>query len=328
MKRREFITLLGGTAAAWPLAAGAQQPTMPVVGWLSSRNSETDALVLPAFRQGLNAQGYIEGRNVTVEYRWADGQYDRVPEFAVDLVRRSVALIVAVGSAGTLETRVAQAVGTTIPIVFLFSEDPVQERIVPNINRPAGNITGVIGFLGQLGPKRLGLLHDLLPHATTIAVLANPSAMSVSEATDLPEAARALGVQVKILNASTARDLDVAFASLAQTGTDAVLVATDPFFFTRANQIVALAARYSVPALYFRREFTAAGGLMSYGSSAAENYRVLGDYAGRILNGAKPGDLPVQLAAKYELIINLKTARTLGLEVPPGLSASADEVIE
>jgi putative tryptophan/tyrosine transport system substrate-binding protein len=256
MRRREFITLVGGAAAAWPLAARAQQPTTPVVGWLSSRNSETDALVLPAFRQGLNAQGYIEGRNVTVEYRWADGQYDRVPEFAVDLVRRSVALIVAVGSAGTLETRVAQAVGTTIPIVFLFSEDPVQERLVPNVNRPAGNITGVIGFLGQLGPKRLGLLHDLLPHATTIAVLANPSAMSVSEATDLPEAARALGVQVKILNASTARDLDVAFASLAQTGTDAVLVATDPFFFTRANQIVALAARYSVPALYSRREFT------------------------------------------------------------------------
>jgi putative ABC transport system substrate-binding protein len=328
MKRRAFITLLG-SAAAWPLAARAQQPGMPVIGWLSSRNSETDALVLPAFRRGLNAQGYIEGRNVTVEYRWADGQYDRLPELAVDLVRRPVALIVAVGTGGTLETRVAQAVGATIPIVFLFAGDPVQEGLVPNVNRPAGNITGVIGFLGQLGPKRLGLMHDLLPHAMTIAVLANPSTTSAaSEAADLPEAARALGVQVKFLNASTARDLDVAFASLAQMRTEAVLVATDPFFFTRANQIVALAARYSVPALYFRREFTAAGGLMSYGSSAAENYRVVGDYAGRILNGAKPGDLPVQLAAKYELIINLKTARTLGLEVPPGLSASADEVIE
>jgi putative ABC transport system substrate-binding protein len=329
MKRREFITLLGGAAATWPLAARAQQAAVPVIGWLSSRNSETDGLVLPAFRRGLNAQGYIEGRNVTVEYRWADGRYDRLPALAVDLVHRSVAVLVVVGTGGTLETQVAQAVGATIPIVFLFAGDPVQEGLVRNVNRPAGNITGVIGFLGQLGPKRLGLMHDLLPRATTIAVLVNPNATSAaSEATDLPEAARALGVQVRILNASTAPDIDAAFAGLAQMRADAVLVATDPFFFIRANQIVALAARYSVPALYFRREFTAAGGLMSYGSSAAENYRVVGDYVGRILNGAKPGDLPVQLAAKYELIINLKTAKTLGLEVPPGLSASADEVIE
>jgi putative tryptophan/tyrosine transport system substrate-binding protein len=326
VRRREFITLLG-SAAAWPVAADAQQAAMPLIGYLSGRNSDTDAIVLAAFRQGLNDQGYIEGRNVTVEYRWADGQYDRLPELAVDLVRRPVALIIAVGAG--IQTRVAQAVGGTIPIVFLFTVDPVQDGLVPNLNRPTRNITGVIGFLGQLGEKRLGLLHELLPGATTIALLVNPTAVgSKPETADVQKAAHALGVQVEILNASTEGELDAAFASLAQIRANTLLIATDPFFFTRARQIVVLAARHSVPTLYFRREFTAAGGLMSYGSNAAENYRVLGDYAGRILNGAKPGDLPIQLATTYELIINLKTAKALGITVPPNLLAAADEVIE
>jgi putative ABC transport system substrate-binding protein len=220
-------------------------------------------------------------------------------------------------------------VGATIPIVFLFAVDPVQDGLVSNLNHPTGNVTGVIGFLGQLGEKRLGLLHDLLPRAATVAVLVNPTALGGKpETADVQNAAHMLGVQVEILNASTERDLDAAFASLAQIRADALLVVTDPFFFTRRSQIVALAAHHLVPTLYFRREFTAAGGLMSYGSNAAENYRVLGDYAGQILNGAKPGDLPVQNPTKFELVINLTTAKTLGLTVPPTLLAIADEVIE
>ena len=326
MKRSEFITLLGG-AAAWPFAAGAQQ-AMPVIGWLSSRTSETDALVLPAFRQGLNAQGYVEGRNVAVEYRWANAQDDRLPALAADLVRRPVAVIVAVGNSVPW-TRAAKAANTTIPIVLIIGGDPVKLGLVANLNRPGGNITGVTTFMQILGPKRLGLLHELLPRATTIAVLVNPSLPgSTSEAADLQEPARALGLQIKIFSATTERDLDAAFASLAQMRADALVVMTGPFFFTHSDQIVASAARLALPTLYFRREFAAAGGLMSYGSNADDTYRVLGDYAGRILKGEKPRDLPVQQPTKFEMVLNLKTAKALRLEMPDNLLALADEVIE
>ena len=328
MKRREFITLLGGAATAWPLAARAQQPAMPVIGWLSGRNSETDALILPTFRQGLNAQGYVEGRNVTVEYRFADGQYDRLPALASDFVRRSVAVIVSVAATDRM-TRAVHAASTTIPIVFVTGGDPVESGLVPNLNRPGGNMTGVTSFSRELVQKRLGLLHELLPRATTIAVLVNPTdATVVSETMGVPEAAHVLGLQTKILNANTDRELDAAFASFVQMRTDALLVTTDPFFFSRADQIIALAARHALPGLYVRREFANAGGLMSYGSKADDNYRVLGEYAGRILKGTKPGDLPVMRPTKFELVINLKTAKALGLNVPMQLQQRADEVIE
>ena len=328
MRRREFITLLGGATAAWPLVARAQQPAMPVIGWLSGRNSETDALILPTFRQGLNAQGYVEGRNVTVEYRFADGQYDRLPALASDLVRRPVAVIVSV-AATDLMTRAVQAASTTIPIVFVTGGDPVESGLVPSLNRPGGNMTGVTSFSRELVQKRLGLLHELLPRAATIAVLVNPTdATVVSETTGVPEAAHVLGLQTKILNASTERDLDAAFASFAQMRADALLVTSDPFFFSRADQIIALAARHALPGLYVRREFANAGGLMSYGSKADDNYRVLGEYAGRILKGEKPADLPVMQPTRFELVINLTTARALGITVPVTLITISDEVIE
>jgi putative ABC transport system substrate-binding protein len=317
LRRRDFITGLGG-AAAWPLVAGAQQRPMPVVGWLSTRNSETDGYVLPAFRRGLNKQGYVEGRNVTIEYRWSDAQDDRLPALAADLVRRQVAVLVAVGAA-LFVAQAVQAITTTIPIVSAgVSRDTV-------FNRPGGNVTGIYAVF-DLGGKRIGLLRDLLPRATTIAVL---NQFASREGTDA-EAARVLGLQIKFLIAGTDRELDAALASLAQMRPDVLMVGPrgGPLFFTRANKIIAAAEQLAIPAMYFRREFALAGGLMSYGTNTDEGPQVMGEYAGRILKGEKAGDLPIQQPTSFEFVINLKTAKTLGLTVPPGLMAIATEVIE
>jgi putative ABC transport system substrate-binding protein len=326
MRRRQFIAGVG-SAAALPLVARAQQAALPVIGWLSGRNAETDALLLPAFRQGLNVHGYVENRNLTIEYRYAEGQFDRVPALIADLVNRPVAAIVTVGSdpgQGVPRLKVAT---TSIPIVFNTGLDPVAVGFVASLGRPGGNVTGVTSFLYQLGTKRLGLLRELAPSAATIAVLRNPLSPS-AELAEVQDAARALGQNVKVLSASTAYELATVLASLPLIGADALLVTTNPFFFIRANEIITYAARHAVPALYFRREFAAAGGLMSYGSNADESYRIMGDYVGRILKGTKPSDLPVQQPTKFELVINLRTARALGLVVPTTLLARADEVIE
>jgi putative ABC transport system substrate-binding protein len=319
IRRREFITLLGGTAA-WPFSARAQQPVMPVVGWLSTRNSETDAHVLPAFRRGLKTQGYVEGRNVTIEYGWSDTQDDRLPALAADLVRRQIAVLVAVGDTSPV-VQAVQGITTTIPIV--------SAAVLPDIafRRPGGNVTGVYAVFADLGGKRIALLHDLLPRATTIAVLTALGVLS-RERTDVQEAARALGLQIKILIAGTDRELDAALASLAQMRPDALMVATSPLSFTRADKIVAAAEQLAIPAMYFRREFALAGGLMSYGTNTDENFQVMGEYTGRILKGEKPSDLPIQQPTSFEFVINLKTAKALGINVPPPLLALATEVIE
>jgi putative ABC transport system substrate-binding protein len=320
LRRREFIAGLGSTAA-WPLVARGQQPALPVVGWLSGRNSETDAYVLPAFRRGLNRQGYVEGRNVMIEYRWSDAQDDRLPALAADLVHRKVAVIAAVGGTA-LGVRAVQAITTTIPIV----SSSVSPDIV-SFRRPGGNVTGVYAGFGELGGKRIGLLRDLLPRTTTIAVLTNLDGSSREE-TNAQQAARVLGLQIKILIADNDRELDVALVSLAQMRPDAFTVAGGPLFFTRMNKIVAVAEQLAIPAMYFRREFALAGGLTSYGTNTDENFQVMGEYTGRILKGEKAGDLPVQAPTKYELVINLKTSKALGLNIPPGIHAIATEVIE
>ena len=322
MQRREFTTLLGGAAAAWPLAARAQQ--LPVVGLLSSRSSATDAPLIAIIRQSLSEMAFVEGRNVAIDYRWAEGQYDRLPGLAADLVRRQVSVIVTIG--GDPSALAAKAATATIPIVFIGS-DPVRSGLVANLHRPGGNITGASPFLDDLGPKRLELVRELRPNAAMVAMLVNPNLATV-ETDDIQVAARNVGQQIKILKASSIRDIDTAFTRLAQTRADALLVATDPLFHARAAQLVVLAARHAIPTVYFRREFAAVGGLMSYGSNTEEAYRVLGVYTGRILKGEKPGDLPIQRPTKFELVINLKTAKALGLDVPPTLLARADEVIE
>jgi putative ABC transport system substrate-binding protein len=319
-RRREFIAGLGG-AAAWPLGVRAQQPGTPVVGWLSGRTSETDAYVLPAFRRGLNRQGYVEGRNVTIEYRWSDTQDDRLPALAADLVRRQVAVLVAVGSA-LPAVRAIQAITTTIPIVSAtVSPDTV-------FRRPGGNVTGVYAAFAALGGKRIGFLHDLLPRATTITAVSTPVAASSREGTDVQEAARVLGLRIKFLIAGTDRELDAALASLAQMRPDALMVTTGPLLFTRANKIVAAAEQLAIPTMYPRREFALVGGLMSYGTNTDENFQVMGEYTGRILKGEKAGDLPIQQPTSFEFLINLKTAKALGINVPPTLLALATEVIE
>jgi len=326
MTRREFITLLSA-AAAWPLAARAQQPNMPVIGLLSPRSPAVDTPLIAVIRQGLNETGIIEGQNVTIDYRWAEGQYDRLAGLAVDLVRQHVAVIVAIG--GDPSALAAKAATATIPIVFVGATDPVRSGVVTSLHRPGGNITGVSGFMTEMEPKRLELLRELRPHATTTAVLVNPNEPSIEiRVSDIQTAARSVGQEITILNASTIRDIDAAFARLAQMRADALLVAGDPFFFNRAAQLVVLAARHAIPSLYSRREFAAAGGLMSYGSTFNDIYRLVGVYAARILKGEKPGDLPIQLATKFELVIDLSTARVLWLGVPPTLLARADEVIE
>jgi putative ABC transport system substrate-binding protein len=324
--RRTFITLLGGAGAAWPLAAGAQQTAMPVIGYLNNGSPESDAPRLTGLRRGLIESGYVEGRNFLIEYRWAGNQPDRLPALAAELVRLQVAVIVA---AGLLPALAAKAATTSIPIVFSVAADPVQLGLVASLNRPGGNLTGVNSFAGELGAKGLALLRDLVPSTETIGFLENPNNPVFDLTTrDVLAAAPAVGLKVLILKASSDREIDTAFVSLVQVRTGALLVGNDPFFNSRMEQLVALAARHAIPTMYSWCEFVVAGGLIGYGSSLIETYRPVGLYTGRILKGGKPADLPVTQPTKLELFINLKTAKTLGLEVPAKLLALADEVIE
>jgi putative ABC transport system substrate-binding protein len=326
MKRREFIALLGGAAATWPRVVGAQEASKPVIAYVSSRSASSDAQLVSAFRVGLNSIGYFEGKNVTIEFQWAEGQYDRLPGMMAEAVTKRVALILAPGSPAGLA---AKAATSTIPVLFNAGSDPVDIGLVDSLSRPGGNMTGVLTLVGELALKDLGLLHELLPHARNIAILSNPDSRPVARhLTELETAAHSSGLQVVYAQARTQRELEATFATVIQQRVEALLVVADPFLFTSAQQIVALAARHALPAMYFRREFADAGGLISYGSVTSDSYRQLGVYASRILNGEKPADLPVVQPTKFELIINLKTAKALGLDVPPMVLARADEVIE
>jgi putative ABC transport system substrate-binding protein len=327
VKRREFITLLGGATVAWPLGARAQQPSMPVVGYLNNGSPESDASRLTGLRRGLNDTGYVEGRNFLIEYRWAGNQADRLPALATDLVQLRVAVIV---TAGLLPALAAKAATTSIPIVFSVAGDPVQFGLVASLNRPGGNLTGFNSLVSEFGAKGLALLHELVPSVATIGFLENPNnpIFAAHYERDVLAAARVIGLKVQILKASTDREIDAAFVNLIQARTGALLVGNDILFNSRIEQLIAIAARHAIPVMYSFREFVVAGGLMSYGSSLIEQYRQAGRYTGRILKDEKPADLPVQQETKIELIINLKTAKTLGLEVPDRLLALADEVIE
>ena len=326
MKRRSFITLLGGAAAAWPLAARAQQAAMPVVGFLDPRSPDGMTERLRGFRQGLKDTGYVDGENVAIEYRWAEGQNDRLPALADELVRRRVAMIAAFGIVAAFA---AKAATTTIPIVFAAALDPVRLDLVASLARPGGNLTGINIFTTELVAKRLELLRELVPGAVRVAVLVNPTYPdSELMVRDVAAAARAMGLQIQVLNASTSREIDAAFATIVRERPDALFVGNDAFFNARRVQLALLAGRHGVPAIFSDREYAEAGGLMTYGSNIVDVYRQVGVYAGRILKGAKPADLPVVQSTKFELVINAQTARMLGLTVPPTLLATADEVIE
>jgi putative tryptophan/tyrosine transport system substrate-binding protein len=328
MKRREFITLIGG-AAAWPRAARAQQSNLPVVGFLNSGSPGERTHLVAAFHQGLGETAYVDGRNVTIEYRWAQGRYDRLPALADELVRQQAAVITATGD--TVSPRAAKAATTTIPIIFVMGGDPVAAGLVPSFNRPGGNITGVslvASALAELVAKQLELLHELAPKAVVVGILLNPRPSSEVDLSQLQSVARSKGLELVVLRANTDRDIEAAFAALVQKHAEALLIEPDVFFLDRREQLVALAARHAIPAVYSRREYAAIGGLMSYGTSLADAYRQAGIYTGRVLKGEKPADLPVLQPTKFELVINLKAAKALGLKVPLTLQVAADEVIE
>ena len=327
MRRREIITLIGGAAATWPIAARAQQPALPVVGFIRDGSADANARFAAAFRKGLNETGYVEGQNVTIEYHWLEGQYDRLPALMADLVGRRVAVI---ATPGIVPTLAAKAATTTIPIVFGVGDDPVRLGLVTNLARPGGNATGINFFVNEVAAKRLRLLHDLVPKAVRIAVLVNLAKASTEEFTlrAVQEAAPTLGLKIQILNASTIGEIDAAFTTIARDHSDALLVAPDAFFVSRRVQFITLTARDRIPATYSLRDYVAIGGLMSYGTNLADSFHQVGVYTGSILKGAKPANLPVVQATKFEFVINLQTARALGIEVPPGLLSIADEVIE
>jgi putative ABC transport system substrate-binding protein len=327
MRRRDFIILLAGAMGGWPSALRAQQKAMPVIGWLDATSAGSRASYLAAFRQELSETGYVEGQNLAIEYHWAEGRYDRLPALAADLVGRKVDVILSTG--GLPSALAAKSATSTIPIIFNVGVDPVEFGLVARLARPGGNLTGVSGITVELTPKRLELLSELVPRARVIALLVNPN-NTAAEVTirDMQEAARAKGVQLPILRAATESEIDAAFASLVELQAGALVVQADPFFISRREQLVALASRHAVPAIYALREFTASGGLISYGTSFTAVYRQLGIYAGKILKGAKPADLPVQQPTTFELVVNLKTAEALGLTVPSSILARADELIE
>ncbi|HKN11294.1 MAG TPA: ABC transporter substrate-binding protein [Pseudomonadota bacterium] len=327
MKRREFITLVGGVAAAWPLAARAQQPALPVVGFIRDGSADANARYATTFRKGLNETGHVEGQNVTVEYHWLEGQHDRLPALVADLVRRRVGVI---ATAGNVPTLAAKAATATIPIVFGVSDNPVRLGLVASLARPGGNATGINVFSEEVVAKRLRLLHDLVPKTVRVAVLVNPANASTAESTlrHVQEAAPTIGLQIQILNATTIGEIDAAFATLAHERPDALFVAPDAFFASRAVQFITLTARDRIPATYSLRDYVAAGGLMSYGTDLADMFHQVGIYTGGILKGAKPADLPVLQSTKFEFVINLQTARALDIEVPSGVLSIADEVIE
>jgi len=328
MRRRDFIALGGSFAAAWPIAARAQQPAMPVIGYLGSQSAELSAGRLAAFREGLIEAGYAEGKNLTIEYRWAEGQNDRLPALAADLVRRQVTVIATIGI--TPAALAAKAASTTIPTVFQVGSDPVEVGLVASLARPGGNLTGVTNLNIELGPKRLELLHELIPTATVVGLLVNPTSPNLAESStkDLEATARTLGLQLHVLHASTERDFDTVFATLHQLQAHALVIGPDAFFIARSEQLGTLTARHAIPAMTQYREFAAAGGLMSYGGSTKDADRRAGIYAGRLLRGEKPAELPVQQTAQVELVINLKTAKALGITVPTSLLGRANELIE
>jgi putative ABC transport system substrate-binding protein len=326
MRRREFIATLGG-AAAWPLTVRAQQPAMPVIGFLSSRSPGDSTTLVAAFRKGLSEAGYIEGQNIAIEYRWAEGQYDRLPALAAELVHRNVAVLVATG--GEPSALAAKGATSAIPIVFTVGGDPVKDGLVASLNRPGGNATGVSLLTTTPEAKRLGLLHELVPGAAVVGVLIDPNSPDgEAQSRELRDAARTIGQRIHIANAKNEEELDLAFATFVQERADALLVSSDPFFDTRRDRIIAFAAQRRMPAIYQFREYAVAGGLMSYGTSLPDGYRQVGIYAGQILKGAKPADLPIFQSIKFEFVINMKTAKTLGLDIPAMILARADEVIE